>query len=525
MNAVFDGAASYIIAKIRAFLKCVVYKLDIIRGILMNREIDLVDLLVEILLRWRVLLIWMLAGGILVGGYSFVKSYRQAEEQRAQEMVLEQQLQETKEHLETYQQEEYSEELIIRNYLRECLTERQKENVDRVLDNEEYCSMLQTYMKNSILMQIDGYKVPKVMLTFWVNAANAERSASVARIYEDRVLNGFMQWLALKENVGTEIDASSELITVDRSSQGISAISDSFCVSIVHLTDEKCVDLADKLIEYVNEQQAELQDLLGSHTIEVVNYYYTCATDIDLLKERKEIKDKVNKYILESMALKEAFSDAEMQYYHSVTDSDKEGMLTEYESVITPKISSRYVILGMLLFVLVYSLYVAIGYILNSKLRTTDDIKALYGITQLSYVIVEDSDKRFLSFIDHQILRLRNRNKRIFSEEDAIRFAAATLMSQAKKEELDEVFCIVGNLNEKTQKVVEKIQCVLMENGISMKILNSILYNQESIELLEKAKAVFLVEKIGETLYNEISDEIELVQRQAIKVLGAVVVE
>ena len=233
----------------------------------------------------------------------------------------------------------------------------------------------------------------------------------------------------------------------------------------------------------------------------------------------------MNKYILESMELKEAFSDAEMQYYHSVTDSNKEGMLTEYESVISPKISSRYVILGMLLFVFMYSLYVAIGYILNSKLRTTDDIKALYGITQLSYVIVEDSDKRFLSFIDHQILRLRNRNKRIFSEEDAIRFAVATLMSQAKKEELDEVFCIVGNLNEKTQKVVEKIQCVLMENGISMKILNSILYNQESIELLEKAKAVFLVEKIGETLYNEISDEIELVQRQAIKVLGAVVVE
>ncbi len=49
-----------------------------------EREISLIDLLVEILLRWRVLVICMLIGGSLMGGLSFVRSYRTAEEQKAQ---------------------------------------------------------------------------------------------------------------------------------------------------------------------------------------------------------------------------------------------------------------------------------------------------------------------------------------------------------------------------------------------------------------------------------------------------------
>ena len=38
-------------------------------------------------------------------------------------------------------------------------------------------------------------------------------------------------------------------------------------------------------------------------------------------------------------------------------------------------------------------------------------------------------------------------------------------------------------------------------------------------------KGVVLVEKVGSTLYTEIAQELELLQRQEIKVLGGIVVE
>ena len=58
-----------------------------------------------------------------------------------------------------------------------------------------------------------------------------------------------------------------------------------------------------------------------------------------------------------------------------------------------------------------------------------------------------------------------------------------------------------------------------------MTVLNNVLYNQETMAQLEHAKGAFLLEQVGETLYTEIAQEIELLQRQGITVLGIVVVE
>ena len=40
-----------------------------------EKEIDLIDLLIEIMLHWRGLIIAFIIGGILLGGYSFMQSY------------------------------------------------------------------------------------------------------------------------------------------------------------------------------------------------------------------------------------------------------------------------------------------------------------------------------------------------------------------------------------------------------------------------------------------------------------------
>ena len=49
-----------------------------------EREIALVDLLVAILLRWRVVILAMLIGGMLMGAFSYYRSSQTAEAQRAQ---------------------------------------------------------------------------------------------------------------------------------------------------------------------------------------------------------------------------------------------------------------------------------------------------------------------------------------------------------------------------------------------------------------------------------------------------------
>lgn len=49
-----------------------------------ERDISLRDLTVEILLQWRMLVIAMLAGALLAGGFSYVRSFREAKAVRMQ---------------------------------------------------------------------------------------------------------------------------------------------------------------------------------------------------------------------------------------------------------------------------------------------------------------------------------------------------------------------------------------------------------------------------------------------------------
>lgn len=95
----------------------------------------------------------------------------------------------------------------------------------------------------------------------------------------------------------------------------------------------------------------------------------------------------------------------------------------------------------------------------------------------------------------------------------------------AKKEGLKEICCIGCNLKMNAAKAADTIQGVLKDADISMKVLNNALYDQEAMEQLLAAKGVFLMERAGETLYDEVSRELELLRRQEIKVLGIILAE
>lgn len=493
-------------------------------------EINLGDLLVEILLRWRMIIVWMMVGGVLLGGLSFVSSYREAEAQKAQKSALEQQLQEMKVQLEATQQEESNAELVGKEYLRGQLTEQQENNVDRVINYEQYSANLQAYVQSSVLMQLDARKVPKTTMTFWVNAENEEKSVSIEKAYEDKISTGFVQWLVERKAGETDASVLSELITLSRSSNGILTGSDSFRVSVVHLTEEKCDELAEQLIDYIEEQQEALQALMGTHTIEVVDRSYVCTTDINLLKTQQAYKRDIIDYISSASELKTKFTTEQWQYYKCMAPGESEQIketsaLLEEITVTTPSVSSKYIILGMILLPFAYIFYVLLGYILNKRIRVSDNVKEIYDIPQLAVIPNEMSVKKTFALVDHWILKLRNRNKRTFSEEEAIGLAAVAVKIQAKKEGVNEVYCIGCNLNEKSYKIAEKIQYLLKEDNISLKVLNNVLYNQESLDRLQEARAVFLLERAGETLYDEMAQELELLQRQDIRALGAVVVE
>ena len=58
-----------------------------------------------------------------------------------------------------------------------------------------------------------------------------------------------------------------------------------------------------------------------------------------------------------------------------------------------------------------------------------------------------------------------------------------------------------------------------------MVVAENILYNAENLKKLENAQGAVLIETVGQTMYTEILQELQLLDRQQITILGGITVE
>lgn len=469
-----------------------------------ERDISLTDLMVEMLLHWRMFVVWMLIGGLLMGGLSYMLSVQTVAAQRAEK-------------------EQQQDAQTIIKQLEETLTLIQKNNVRAVLNYEDFSR----YYNQSWLMQIDAANAPETELTFVVKAATTEQSYSIERLYEDSLVNGMNQWLADQNalKAGTNVG---ELVTLARRVAD-NLPSDSFTVRVVHITEEECRELADYVEEYIDYLQTKFTQNVGKHDIILVNRSFAWAVDTELLEQQRMMVNNITLDNVNANKLHSAFSPEEQTYYELLKaektiegDESETGMAV---SVLTPSVSIKYVFMGMVLFAFLYVLYLFLQYIFNNKLRATDDIRQLYNVPLLGSIPRTAGKRKVFAFVDTWIMKLRNRNKRIFSDEEATGLAAVAVKMAARKEGVTEVYCIGCDVKGHVLDIAEKFKKTLKEDNINLSILNNALYDQEALGRLSSARCVFLLEQAGATLYDEIARELELLQRQEIKVLGVVMVE
>lgn len=479
-----------------------------------ERELNLIDLIVEILLGWRMIVVWMLVGGLAMGGLSYVRSAWSAS-------ALKEAREAEKNELKTLAQYE------------EALTLMQKNNVQAVLFYENAVD----YYNHSPLLQIDAASVPKTEMTFFVKADSLEKSCSIECWYEAALSSGLVQWLEENNLNQTDIDLR-ELITVT-SSERTEMGCNSFTLQIIHLTEKECFELADQVEHYINFLHAQFSANVDVHDIILVNRSYASAMDTELLGRQRTLFTNIVATNIETDKLIKAFSAEEARYYECLKKeqvSEENGVEGPESSdnfthpdeqsipASKPSVSVKYIFLGMILFAFIYVFYLFLKFILRNKLSITDDIREIYDIPQLGSIPANISNKKFLGVVDKWIIKLRDSNKRTFSVEDATGLATVAVKIAAQKENVTEVFCIGCNVTDRTRKIAEQLQDTLKKENIKLNILNNVLYDQEALEKLATAKCVFLLETAGGTFYEEIEKELELLARQEIKVLGGIIV-
>lgn len=298
------------------------------------------------------------------------------------------------------------------------------------------------------------------------------------------------------------------------------------------------------VIEYIEDKHQLITEQRGPHEVSLLSRSMGKISKLSILSKQREMWSTMLSLQNNYVSRKKAFSEGEWYYYNLLTngkiagnpyakpsDSQKQNEDSAQKDDVspvsdtTPGISLKYVVIGMILALFLYLFIIFIKYVLNKKLRSTDQLAELYHISQLG--IISDSKRKQKAFgaIDQAILSLHYGNEHKLSPEESMNLAMAKSKLAIQKNGLKAIGLIGCGLKGPALKYCEKMQDALKAADIKVFILNNILYDAEAMEALMQVDSVILVETAGVTLYTEIAQELELLQRQGIPLLGGIIAE
>lgn len=478
-----------------------------------TKEIDLLDMIADILSHWRGLLIALVCGAALLGMYSYMNSFYTVQKECVQETVDQDKTAVQKQLMQMEESMEGSKKAAV---------------LITVEDEKEY-EIKKTYFENSVYMKLNPLQVAQTELVYHIQTADVDQNMQSIMPYELLLNNvGLYEWVAGQ----TGIDASSakELILLENVSelkvQGatqksvLEIGSDSLKVTILQADEDSCRQLTEAVKSYISDV-TDLELALISETSGVV-------INKDVMSEQVKYGNELTSLQTAIETAKEEFTENQKQYYDLLTWEETETEQTVQEpkteetTTVSPAVSKKYVVLGAVLFAFVYAMILAMGYIFNTKVRVSDELQQIYGIPQIGLVVKESGKKLFL---DKWIDSLRNYGKRKFTAEQSMKLAFAAIKIAVVKNGQNSI-CLIGcNMNAGAGKVCESLKAALEEEQIRVTVLDNVLYDAEAMEKVDAMQGAVLVEKAGSTLYNEINDELALLKRQEIPVLGGIIVE
>lgn len=489
-----------------------------------TREIDLLDMIADVLSHWRGLIVALVLGAALLGGFSYMKSLRTVQNVQQPETVV--------------QEETTVEEQLTQ--LEQSLDDESLATVLAVVDDEKEYDLKKTYSENSIYMQLNPLQAVQTELVYQVQTADGSIDGQLGALYTSLLNNvGLYDWVA--QQTGIEASYVGELISAETVSsltiqskteklqQEMSLGTNCVKVSILQPDVEACQKLADAVKAYMSEEQKQLNNELGQHALVLISETTGSVMNKDLMDEQIQCRNEIASLQSTIAAAKVDFTEEQKQYYELLTWEEAEqleqpaqNVSAEENPVQTSAVSKKYVLLGAVLFAFVYALVICMVYIFNTKLRVSDELQSIYGIPQIGLVIRESGRKVFL---DKWVDSLRHYGKRKFTAEQSMELAFAAIKIAAVKNGLNNI-CLMGcNMSAGADKVCESLKAALEKEQISVSVLDNVLYDAEAMEKMDAMQGVVLVEKAGSTLYNEVAGELELLKRQDITVLGGIIVE
>ncbi len=466
-------------------------------------ELNLADLLRQLCIKWKQILVCALIFAIFAGGYGWMKN---------------------------------KDRLNIRETVEDAeLTEEELSSVMSAVELHREVRMQEEYLENSVLMKMDPYHKHRISMLYSVQGAEWKDILKITESYLNFVVNGGAADALQKSGSSVwDIDKSylAELLTayqknydfpyqkIAENSVETNMLAESlFYVEIIGLNESLAKQMMESVQMVLKKQSAKMKEQAGSHKLALLSTEHNIQADSNLLAQQRDKKAQFVSNTANLKAVTDAFSGKQLAVYQKEagiedeklskgSDSDKDNTesLKETGSPAGFAVAVRYIVLGIIGGVFVYCAAFGCWYLFRDTVKSGEEMKNLYTFPFYGSIPRENAPKDIVEQADAQLL---NRIRLACKKQGITKFCAASDFSYTEKE----------------KQCMENMSNHLSGWGIHTVIAENAAMNTELWDTLMETGTVLLVCRAGTTTHRMIDDAMGFYQENGIYVAGAMAFE
>ena len=446
-------------------------------------EINLRDLFYHILARWRSIIVAMLICAIALGGFRFYRNNKNADANEVERENYEKQL--------DFYQKSY-------------------DSYTKVIDScRNQLNNLNQYKDNSVRMQIDSYNEWVARCEYYVEVDKSVLDELPEGIDQDPADNilGVYRALLYTEVYDNELESitgiKNEEYLRELVNWSVDQTVNSLTISIIGNSREQIEDM---LNFYMNKVESTLKaeaDKVGAHNLIMSNKSVYLRVDGTLRVEQKGIDDTI-------LAIETSMANAKRS---------QDALVKPVEPAYLEKTAGvkKYAILGLFLGVFLMVCCYAVNYVLARKLRSTDDIQALYNIPMFG-IIPNAVTRKPGKGIDKLIEKIRNKKVGV-DKKVACGQVAAMISSNLEGRK---VVIVSASASDKVKEFFDT-QKDMVAGKANISLEQDFLKNVDAVKEINAADAILVAEVRNDSDISNIERMVEILDISGREVKGCIV--
>ncbi len=345
-----------------------------------DMEIDLADLLLRLCRKWKQAAACALVCGVILGGYGWMTGRENpdaAESDAIQEAEL---------------------------------TQEEEQSVMAAVQLWNEISSLQTYMDNSVLMQIDPYHKHKSVMLCCIDNADRRELPRITESYLNYIVNGAAaeelkksgssEWKRDKSYLAELMSAyqktysSPYQITVEDAADSSMLSESLFYIEIVGRDSDAAKQMALDMQTVLKKYSKEVKEAAGSHKLTFVSSVESVTADSGLQTQQHDKKAVLASNRTNLKAMTDVFSRQQMELYTAASGQKEEDILED--DVNTEKSGSgvKYMFMGLLAGIFVYGAVFSCRYLFDDTVKSIEEMKSLYTFPFYGGILLKGRNRK-----------------------------------------------------------------------------------------------------------------------------------